>query len=195
MKRQVFAIHGGECFETYEAFLSTIGRWTLTLEDISSQGWSKTLGAALPDFDCYRPQMPNSLNARYDAWKIWFDKLVPQMFDDVVLIGHSLGGIFLAKYLAENNLGKRISSVHLVAPCFSSHPSEYLADFILPASLEKVSEQTSTIFIYASTDDTVVPFSDAESYAKALPTARLVKFSDRGHFNQESFPELIANIQ
>lgn len=195
MKRQIFAIHGGESFETYEDFLSTISGWTLTLSDISKQGWSRTLGAALPDFDCYRPQMPNSLNARYDAWKIWFDKLVPEMHDGVVLVGHSLGGIFLAKYLAENDLGKKVSSLHLVAACFDPHASGYIADFVLPASLDKVPEQVSQIFLYASTDDTVVPFSDAESYQKAFPSATLMRFSDRGHFNQETFPELVANIK
>ena len=194
MKRQVFVIHGGECFETQEAFLSTIKTWTMTLADLTKQGWSKTLGQALPDFDVYRPQMPNSLNARYDAWKIWFEKFVPEMRDDVVLIGHSLGGIFLAKFLAENDLGKRISSLHLVATPFDPHASGYLADFVLPESLQKVSAQVSAICIYASTDDTVVPFSDAESYAKVWPSAKLVQFSDRGHFNQETFPELIANI-
>ena len=187
-------IHGGECFETYEAFLSTIQKWTMTLEDINRQGWSRTLGQALPDFDVYRPQMPNSLMARYDAWKIWFEKFLPEMRDGVVLIGHSLGGIFLAKYLAENTLDKKVASLHLVAAPFDPHISGYLADFVLPAELGKVTEQAAEIFIYASSDDTVVPLSDAEAYQNTFPSATLVRFSDRGHFNQESFPELIKNI-
>lgn len=175
--------------------MSTIKAWTLSLQDIEGRSWKNSLAANLPEFDVYLLRMPNSLDARYEAWKIWFDKVVPQMTDDVVLIGHSLGGIFLAKYLAENSLGKKVASLHLVAAPFDPRASGYLADFVLPESLDSVTPQVGEIYLYASTDDVVVPFSDAESYKGAWPHATLVGFSDRGHFNQETFSELIKNIR
>ena len=61
------------------------------------------------------PQMPNKQNADYQAWKIEFEKILPDLDKDSILIGHSLGGIFLAKYLSENKLAQKLDSLHLVA--------------------------------------------------------------------------------
>jgi len=194
MPRQVFVIHGGECFETREAYLEAIKGWQLTLEDISKTSWKKRLAQDLSGFDVYTPEMPNKLNARYEEWKIWFDKLVPYMTEGVVLIGHSMGGIFLAKYLAENQIGRIVASVHLVAAPFYPSEREYSADFGLPPSLERLANQVKHIFLYFSRDDKVVEFSDSARYLTVLPSANLVIFNDRGHFNQESFPELVKNI-
>lgn len=179
---------------TREAYLEAIKGWKLTLEDISQTSWKKRLAQDLPGFDVYAPEMPNKLNARYEEWKIWFDKLVPHMTDGVVLIGHSLGGIFLAKYLAENQIGKIIASVHLVAAPFYPSEREYSADFGLPPSLQRFANQVEHIFLYFSRDDKFVDFSDSARYLAALPTAQLVVFADRAHFNQASFPELVHNI-
>ena len=46
-------------------------------------------------------QMPNPRNATYQEWKIWFERHFEFMNDDIILIGNSLGGWFLAKYLSE----------------------------------------------------------------------------------------------
>jgi hypothetical protein len=61
------------------------------------------------------PEMPNSKNASYKARKIWFEKLFPYLNDEgIILIGLSLGTIFLLKYLTENTFPKTISQLHLV---------------------------------------------------------------------------------
>ena len=51
------------------------------------------------------------------------------------------------------------------------------------------------IFIYHSTDDHVVPYSQAEKIKSYLPKAKLITFSDRDHFNTPEFPELLENIR
>jgi hypothetical protein len=53
--------------------------------------------------------MPNPMNARYNEWKILFKKIVLLLDDNVILIGHSLGAIFLVKYLSENKFPKKNS--------------------------------------------------------------------------------------
>ena len=64
----------------------------------------KVLGGG---YEVLIPQMPNSQNARYSEWKILFEKIISILDDEIILIGHSLGGIFLVKYFSENDYAKK----------------------------------------------------------------------------------------
>lgn len=140
--------------------------------------------------------MPNSKNARYLEWKIWFEKLFPLLSDQVILIGHSLGGIFLAKYLCENTFPKTIKQLHLVAAPYDTEIiKESLADFALDITVGKLSNISEYIYLYQSRDDQAVAYEDVLKYKRDIPTAELVIFEDRGHFTQEDFPELLKNIE
>ena len=195
MEKQVVIIHGGTTFDTYEEYFDYIGSYELTLEKLTRTDWKDSLGSQLPDFEIIYPKMPNARNARYSEWKIWFEKLLPILSANVVLVGHSLGGIFLAKYLSENKFQKNISSLHLVAAPYNADViKESLTDFALEKTVENLSLCTNTIFLYQSKDDQVVAFADVEKYARDIPSATLVSFENRGHLTQETFPELIKNI-
>lgn len=142
------------------------------------------------------PDMPNDFNSKYREWKIWFQKFIPHLDSKIVLIGHSLGGVFLAKYLSENKFSKRIIATFLVAAPFDDKNSEYqLAGFTLPESLKKFENQSRKIFLYHSKNDPIVPFKDFEKYKDALKSAELRVFKNRGHFNQENFPELVKDVR
>ena len=52
----------------------------------------------------YKARLQYRTNARYEEWKIWFERMIPFLNDNVILVGHSLGGIFFVKYLSENLL-------------------------------------------------------------------------------------------
>lgn len=197
MKTQVVIIHGGDTFETYQEYLSSLKDFQIDLDYINKKGWKKSLQEKLgDDFAVISPKMPNSGNAKYLEWKIWFEKFFPFLNDEVVLIGHSLGGLFLTKYLSENIFPKKIKATLLVAPPFDSADSEYtLGDFSLPNELIKFQEQGGKIYFYHSKDDPVVSFVDFNKYKKALSTASFIVFEDREHFVQEEFPEIIEKIK
>ncbi len=65
--------------------------------------------------------MPNKTNAQFEEWKIWFEKFIPFLNDGVILVGHSLGGVFLAKYLSENKFPKKIGGVFLVSAVYEKN--------------------------------------------------------------------------
>ncbi|MCX6714295.1 MAG: alpha/beta hydrolase [Candidatus Uhrbacteria bacterium] len=196
MKQQIFAIHGGGAFDTYEAFLEDLRSINLDLSRATREGWKQSLQETLgDDFEVIQPRMPNANNAKYLEWKIWFEKHIPFMQDGVIFIGHSLGGIFLAKYLSEETLPKTIRATLLVAPPFNTETEHPLADFILSASLEKFEKQAGTIYFFQSKDDEIVPYANVESYTCVLPRAHLIAFEDRGHFHQATFSELIEVIK
>jgi uncharacterized protein len=196
-KNQIIIIHGGDTYDSYEEYIAFLKSYEFDFEGSKIKKWNQTLAEKLgDDFDVISPRMPNSLNAKYSEWKIMFEKLLPFLNDDIVLLGHSLGGIFLAKYLSENDFHRKIMAIFLISAPYDDSDSEYsLADFILPEDLNKLQKQGGKIFIYHSKDDPVVPFVDFEKYKKAIPGAKTTIFIDRGHFDQAEFPELVNDIK
>jgi len=197
MKKQVIYIHGGNSFEDYEKYLEHLKNSDFDPFYERNKKWKHSLEEDLGEgFEVFMPTMPSGHNAKYIEWKIWFEKLIPFVEDNVVIIGHSLGAIFIAKYLSENNLPKKILATYLLAGPYDNDDSDdSLADFVLPESLSMFEESGGKIFLYHSKDDPVVPFVNVEKYAKHLLSAEKVIFEDRGHFNQEEFPELIESIK
>lgn len=199
MKKQIIVIHGGDTFNTYEEYLKFLKDWQIDFEEYRAgkTDWKRGLAEKLgPDFEIIMPDMPNKINAKYSEWKIWFEKFVPYLNSEVVLIGHSLGGTFLTKYLSENKFPKKILAIFLVAPAYDDRHSDYsMADFILPENLNRLEKQGGKIFIYGSTDDPIVSFVDFEKYKEILEDATVREFTDRGHFRQKEIPELIEDVK
>ncbi len=194
MKKQVVVIHGGEAWDSYEEYIKYLQEYDFSEDKfakITKKRWKDNLQDNLgKNYQVVKPQMPSKRNAKYIEWKIWFEKFFPFLGDDTILIGHSLGVIFLIKYLAEELLPFSVKQLHLVAGVFGCK-----GGFGIPTSLEKVEDQCKEIFIYHSKDDFVVDFEDGQKYAKALPSAKFIKFENRNHFLQSEFPEIVQNIK
>jgi len=197
MKQQVVMIFGGSTFDSYQKYFSALKKFKLDFDRIRKIKWNRRLQESLGNkFEVVYLTMPNRDNAKYREWKIWFKKLEPYLRNGVILVGHSLGAIFLTKYLSENNFTKKIKATFLVgAPFDAQLPEKTLADFVLPKSLAKLQRQGGKIYFYQSLDDKVVPFSHFKKYKKHLPKANFIVFKDRGHFGQEKFSEIIKEIK
>jgi hypothetical protein len=193
MKQQIILIHGGDSFKTYKDYLNFLKSSQFDLKSLKKKrkDWKDNLSQKLgKDFEIIYPVMPNKRNAKYLEWKIWFEKLIPYIKSEVILIGHSLGGIFLAKYLSENKFPKKIKAVFLIAAPYCNVPN-----FKLPKNLNKLEKQSEKIFIYYSKDDPLVPLADFKKYQKELKNATIRFFTNRGHFNQSQLPGLIRDIK
>lgn len=156
--------------------------------------WQEVLFTNLADtHECHRIEMPNKWWADYEAWKIWFEKMVPYLRDGVVLIGHSLGGSFLFRYLSETELPVSVAQVHLIAPVILP-----LADcegfFIDTTHWSGFRSVVATLHLWHSEDDSIVPIVHSEAVVSLCPSAVLHRFADRFHFIGEDFPELEAAI-
>ncbi|MBU1255943.1 alpha/beta hydrolase [Patescibacteria group bacterium] len=197
MKKQVILIHGGSTFDSYKDYLAFLNNLKIDLNRYNRTKWSDSLREDLGSrFDVLLPKMPNPMNAKYDEWKILFKKIAFLLDNNVILIGHSLGAIFLVKYLSENKFPKKILATLLVSPPYDDEGmEESLGDFVLSKSLNKLNKHGGKIFIYQSKDDSVVPYSHLKKYKKVLPNASIREFKKRGHFDQLKFPELIKDIK
>jgi len=194
-REQVIVIHGGDTFKTYGAYMRFLKRFQIDFEDYMNgrKSWKSRLAEDLgEEYQVIAPSMPCKYNAKYPEWQIWFEKFIPHLAGEVILVGHSLGGTFLVKYLSENKFLKKIKGVFLVAPPYDDSSDYSLDTFKLP---KKLKLQTENTMIYHSDDDNVVPVSDLSKYGKAIPNVTIKQFTDRGHFNTEEFPELVEDIK
>lgn len=202
MKKQVLYIHGGDAFSKYDDYLNYLR--TVPLRNLPGKEakvlWSSTLAEDLgSDYEVFAPAMPNKVNASYNEWSIWFERHFPYLKDGVTLVGWSLGGMFLAKYLAENNLPFVLGRVFLLAaPCghYDDGQGNDCGTFQFDReTLDKLAKKPFEIAIWHSEDDFVVPFSAAGEFKEALPRAETRFFTDRNHFLVEKFPELLQAIR
>lgn len=177
-KQTIFNIHGAGP-KHYRSLEDGSGDWQAKLP--------KMLGN---DYKYLAPQMPSPTKPDYQDWKELFEKYLTRVRgEEVIFVGHSLGGSFLLKYLSENQIKLKIAGLFLVAAPFSSingfeAPTDY-------SSLLKI----PNIYLYHSLDDVEVPYAHALMYRDRLH-ATLRTYSDRGHFfKRGDFSDIIHDIQ
>lgn len=198
--KQIIIIRGWSVFPDNNEFCAMLSWWEYNPFEERKRRRDRLAMKVNETFQVIKPDMPNPDNASYKARKIRFEKIFPYLNDeDLVLVGHSLGWIFLLKYIAENTFPKKIKQLHLIWSCIdeTDMPEEekYLWDFLFDVdAIPSIQNKVDKIFIYHSTDDPIVPYSHAERLISYLPTAKRIIFTDRGHFKQPEFPELLENI-
>jgi len=201
MKRNIplLLIHGGMTFKDDRTYVSYLKRRPISLE--KSRRWrdaylEKSIG---PRFEVIRPRMPLSENANYRDWKIWFERHLAIIQGRPVLVGHSLGGIFLAKYLSENKLKYKAHGVYLVAPPFDSRDlgegESLVGGFELKQNLSLLAKNTDYLHLFFSTDDPIISARHARKYQNLLPKESITVLKNRGHFSTPTFPEIVKLIK
>lgn len=197
-KTQILFIHGGTTFKNHDDYIDYLKNRRISIDE--KVRWSDDyLKEKLKD-SCkiIKPRMPLKDNAKYDEWKIFFERYFDLLDDKIILIGTSLGGIFLAKYLSENILPKNIISTYLVCPPFdnSLEGEDFVGGFELGNDLSLIEKNCKNVTLLFSKNDNCVPISHAKKYEKKLPKAKIVIYENKnGHFQIEEFPEIVEMIQ
>ena len=197
-KDQIFLIHGGMTFRNRPDYLAFLKNRPISIEkklSWSAEWLDKKLGQ---EYDIIRPRMPLQDYAHYEDWLIHFERFIPLLKNNIILIGSSLGGIFLAKYLSENNFPKRIRGVFLVGPPFDDtlEGEDLTGGFKLKADLSRLEKSTKNLYLLFSEGDDVVPVAHAEKYQAKLPSAQVIIYKNKGgHFRVAEFTELVKIIR
>jgi predicted alpha/beta hydrolase family esterase len=197
-KTQILVIHGGTTFRNKEDYLDFLTKRDISIDKKTS--WRKDYLEKELGEDCevITPRMPLQDNAEYEEWKIHFERHFDLLNDELILIGVSLGGIFLAKYLSENNFPKKIISAYLVAPPFDNSlgGEDLLGGFELGDDLSLIENNCKNVTLLFSKDDDSVPVLHMEKYKEKLPNCKTIVYeSKNGHFKIEEFPEIVAMIK
>ncbi len=196
--QELLYIHGGMTHANQRAYLRWLKTREVTIE--KKLAWNdayldQSLGRKV---QIIRPRMPLQDFAQYEEWKLHFERFLPKLKNDLILVGQSLGGIFLAKYLSENRFPKRIRATYLVCPPYdNSLTKETLAGgFRLQSNLTLLEKQSGRLTLMFSRNDDVVPVQHAEKYRKKLPNTKIIIYKNKnGHFRISRFPEIMRMIK
>ena len=149
----------------------------------------------LKDILAQAPEMPTPYDPDYNSWKAMFERFT--LDPDTILIGHSLGGGFLIRYLSENDV--HVGKVVLVAPWIDPQSSikNGMFDFVIQSELVA---KTKGLTIFNSTDDNKEIQDSVETIKTKVKNIKLVEFTDKGHFchkhlGTDAFPELLQELE
>lgn len=133
MKTQIIVIHGGDTFNSEQEYQKFLKDFEIDIERYKQDktDWKPWIRKALGEnYEVILPVMPNKTSAKYEEWKLWFEKLIPFLNDEIILIGHSLGASFLIKYLSEGSFTKKVKGVFLAGAVYDKDDDGYdLASF------------------------------------------------------------------
>jgi uncharacterized protein len=143
------------------------------------------------------PEMPNAYTHHYN-YSEWVNELKRyDINEETVLVGFSVGGGFLLRFLTENEI--KIDKLVLVAPWTDPSKRE-TTDFFEFEIDSEIQNRVKQVYVLYSLDDNTEGVK--ESLDVILPKftkANVVEFKDKGHFTFEEmktdrFPELLEII-
>jgi predicted alpha/beta hydrolase family esterase len=160
-------------------FIHGAGEGAFEEDRLLAASLQNALGLA---YDVHYPKMPEEDSAMYEDWKAPIERELDILDDNVILVGHSVGGSVLVKYLSEEQLDKSISSLFLLAtPYWGADEFWKWDEARLPQDVAATLAKIPRIFLYHSRDNDVVPFAHLALYAAKLPQATIREFDERGH--------------
>ena len=157
-------------------FIQGGGEGAHQADDLLAASLRKALGG---EYDVRYPRMPGEANPDLQTWTAQIARELEALDGEVILVGHSLGGAALLKYLAEEKVEKAIAGLFLLAAPSWDGENWNFDDLRLPRDLAAKLSQIPRIFLYHNRDDEIAPFSHLALHAARLPRA-IVRESDSG---------------
>ena len=144
-------------------------------------------------FTIIYPAMPNEDDPDYNLWKTVFSQELEKTDGPVILIGHSVGGFLLIKFLSENNVHADIKALFFIAIPFLGDGGWQYEGMFLKDNFAATLPQTP-LFFYHGMDDAIVPFHHLALYAQQLPTATIREIAHGGHQLSNDLSVVVADI-
>jgi predicted alpha/beta hydrolase family esterase len=174
-------------------FIRGSGEGAYAADALLAASLQKELGAA---YDVHYPTMPLDEDADYLDWKAQIAAELAGHPDEVTLVGHSVGGSILLKFLSEEYVGRPIAGLFLIAtPHFGG---EGIWNYDVLTLAQDFADKLSSIpriFLYHSRDDEIVPFAHLALYAAKLPQAIIREFDGRGHQFRNDLADIASDIK
>lgn len=166
MKQQVLFIHGAGGYEDDQTLAADLG---------------DVLGAV---YDVRYPKMPDA--PEVEGWNEQIATELAASDGRVILVGHSLGGSLLLKYLSEETVEQPVAGLFLLAPPYWGAEEWDVDEYTLQNNVASKLPPELPVFLYHCRDDEIVPFAHLALYAEQLPQATIHELDSGGHqFNND----------
>lgn len=146
-------------------------------------------------YEVFCPPMPDPEQPVYENWKTTLEKQLADLDNGLILIGHSLGGSVILKFLSEEKISKRIDGLFMVGSPFWGRQNWNVNEYILKKNFATFLPEIPGIFIYHSKQDAVVPFKHLSYYATKLPFATIRAIESSEHLFSGGLPEMAYDIK
>jgi len=150
------------------------------------------------DVETFIPAMPEPWKPKYEEWKKEFEKLRSEVNKNTILIGHSAGGAFLARWLGETE--REVKKLILVAAgkIIREASQDRLKELYTFDIDKNIKNNVEEIVVFISDDELEHRKESARIYEKELE-ARLIEMKNMGHFvmkdmGTHEFPELLEEV-
>jgi uncharacterized protein len=179
-KKQVLFIRGGGGEEAHNADAKL------------AASLQKELGAT---YNVRYPQMPDD-DAPDSEWIQQIINEVAAIKGKVILVGHSVGGSVLLKYLAETRVDHPIAGIFFIAtPFWGGDEGWQYEGFTIPDDFPDKLPKDVPIFLYHNRDDPEVPFAHLALYGAKLPQATIREGASGGHQFDNDLTQVALDIK
>jgi predicted alpha/beta hydrolase family esterase len=140
------------------------------------------------------PEVPNGWIADYPTWQKEFERY--DIGPETILVGHSCGGGFLARWLSEHK-DISVGKVVLVAPWIDPDKKFDSGDFFEFTIDPDLVKRTAGVTIFNSDDDGESVKKSAQILKEKIEGVKYKEFHEYGHFFDDrrmQFPELLQEI-
>ena len=150
--------------------------------------------------DCIVPDFPTPYKQDYESWskilKSYLD--IGYITESTTFITHSLGGIFIVKFLLENKIKvKKIITIAGFNNLEFDDDMNLYKSFYSNGNLSDIKFYSLERISFYSDNDPYVPQSDAEKFADSILSEKIL-VRKAGHFNEKygytEFTELLKYI-
>ena len=152
-------------------------------------------------WDVFVPTFPTPENQNLENWQKAFKKYLPEVDEQSIFIGHSLGPAFILSIVEDLEI--EIPACFFVSG-FTGNLNNLEFDTINHSIADKnfnwenIKDHCKRFTLYHSDNDPYVPLAKAEALSEKL-NATLHIIPNAGHFNVDSgyteFPEILENIE
>lgn len=168
-----------------------------------SAGAQTKPGEGSYDFvDCLRKSLNNEYEIQYPViddpeapsyamWQSMLRQELANRSEAVVLIGHSLGGSMLLKFLSEEAVATPIKALFLVAIPFWGKDGWDVKEFALRHNFQHFLPDIPAIHLFHCKDDPIVDSNHMALYKKTIPNAVEHEMSGNDHAFAKGFNDII----